>query len=392
LFFDSVQFFGTKIFFSLLKSIMKTYSPFLLMIIFAYIVRELQATTTPIIPNYNKGVRSRQYVEEVNKGLSKALKAKDFRKFNRDFKYFLAAIKEDSKRHKSQSEQQMRRKINENLRQKINEMQIELEPSLMSTNLQEADRRSLSVLKKNLKEAKRRLQEADRLRLSVLRKNLKEAKRRILSVLKNFRKFLDGSAFNALPPSDSQIDSEENDEQIVLKNFRKFLDGSAFNALPPSDSQIDSEKNYEIRKKVGNWSWGTRTYDNGDSYEGNLENGKKHGWGAQTYDNGDEYRGNWENGKRHGYGTQTYGNGDSYTGNWENGKRHGYGTETYDNGDEYRGNWENDKRHGYGTQTYDNGDEYRGNWENDKRHGWGTQTYDNGDSYEGNWKNGKRDG
>ena len=238
------------------------------MIIFASIVRELQATTPPIRPTYNKGVRSRQYVEEVNKGLSKALKQKNFGKFNSKFRKFLAEIKKNSKRQKSQSEQQMR--------QKINELQIELEPFLMSTNLQEADRRSLSV----------------------------------------------------------------------LKNFRKFLDGSAFNALPPSDSQIDSEKNYEHieqKKKVGNWSWGTRTYDNGDSYEGFWENGKRHGWGIQTYDNGDEYRGNWENDKK----------------TW--------GTQTYDNGDEYRGNWDNDKRHGWGTQTYDNGDSYRGNWENDKR-------------------------
>ena len=48
-------------------------------------MRESQATTPPIRPNYNKGVRSRQYVEKVNEELSKALEQKNFGKFNSKF-------------------------------------------------------------------------------------------------------------------------------------------------------------------------------------------------------------------------------------------------------------------------------------------------------------------
>jgi hypothetical protein len=42
--------------------------------------------------------------------------------------------------------------------------------------------------------------------------------------------------------------------------------------------------------------------DNGDSYDGNLFNGKRSGYGDMIYGNGDIYIGNWENGLFSGSG------------------------------------------------------------------------------------------
>ncbi len=48
--------------------------------------------------------------------------------------------------------------------------------------------------------------------------------------------------------------------------------------------------------------------------------------------NGDEYEGEWENGKKHGKGTYKYCNGRVYEGSFKNGKKHGFGTYTFSDG------------------------------------------------------------
>ena len=91
-----------------------------------------------------------------------------------------------------------------------------------------------------------------------------------------------------------------------------------------------------------------------------------------------------------------YSNGDKYDGEWENDKKHGQGTYTWANGDKYDGAWEDDKRHGVGTFTWANmRDEYEGGWRNGKRHGKGIMTIKLiGYSYfyPEEWENGKKKG
>jgi len=50
---------------------------------------------------------------------------------------------------------------------------------------------------------------------------------------------------------------------------------------------------YESSPKV------TRTYPNGDKYEGEWKGGKEHGQGTKTYSNGDKYEGEWNDGEYH---------------------------------------------------------------------------------------------
>ncbi|MCD8215482.1 MAG: protein kinase [Clostridiales bacterium] len=162
-------------------------------------------------------------------------------------------------------------------------------------------------------------------------------------------------------------------------------------------------------------SGGAITYNNGDVYEGETENGKRNGYGTMTYADGSVYTGQWENDLKNGKGTLVYASGDVYEGEWENNSISGYGTMTYADGDVYEGSWVNNYRsgsgtmtyaggsvydgswllngyNGYGIMTYENGEVYLGNWKDSQRSGQGTMTYKNGDIYEGEWDDNLKDG
>lgn len=70
------------------------------------------------------------------------------------------------------------------------------------------------------------------------------------------------------------------------------------------------------------------TYDNGDRYEGEFEDGKKHGQGKYDWkeknDQLDYYDGTWKNDSAEGFGSSMI-RGQFYTGEFKNGKRHGEG-------------------------------------------------------------------
>ena len=53
-------------------------------------------------------------------------------------------------------------------------------------------------------------------------------------------------------------------------------------------------------KNIHNFGYKKIVYQNGNIYEGELKNGKKHGKGIMKYKNGYIYDGDWENGYRHG--------------------------------------------------------------------------------------------
>ncbi len=52
----------------------------------------------------------------------------------------------------------------------------------------------------------------------------------------------------------------------------------------------------------------------------------RNGYGTYTYSNGDTYEGDWSNSLRHGEGTYTFSSSESkYVGTWVNGRREGMG-------------------------------------------------------------------
>ena len=127
-------------------------------------------------------------------------------------------------------------------------------------------------------------------------------------------------------------------------------------------------------------------------YEGQLnEHGQPHGRGKRFYSNA-TYEGEWQNGQKHGKGTAERADGStSYTGGFRAGKRHGKGVMTYANGDTYDGQWKNGRKDGKGTLKYHNGDVYKGEFSKGKLHGKGTFVYAAGDLIKsiGEWKKGK---
>lgn len=94
---------------------------------------------------------------------------------------------------------------------------------------------------------------------------------------------------------------------------------------------------------------------------GDCQNGE----GTKTYSNGNKYQGAFKNGKRHGQGKFKWPSGAMYDGAWVDGKREGKGQEILADGTIYVGEFKNDQKDGQGT-LYNNKTEkkvvHQGTW------------------------------
>ena len=59
-------------------------------------------------------------------------------------------------------------------------------------------------------------------------------------------------------------------------------------------------------------------------------------------------------------------NGNKYEGEWKDGKKHGQGTYTWSNGDVYEGEWKDNNPNGQGTLTFPDGTTYEGEFKENK--------------------------
>ncbi|OAF71302.1 Radial spoke head 1 [Intoshia linei] len=110
-------------------------------------------------------------------------------------------------------------------------------------------------------------------------------------------------------------------------------------------------------------------------YEGERnQKDERHGRGKAILPNGDTYEGDYENGQRNGTGIYKFKNGARYTGEWLRNKKHGTGTFAFPDGSKYEGSWSEDQRNGIGKYYYVNGDIYDGEWLNHERSGQGSYT------------------
>ncbi|MBF0436168.1 MAG: SUMF1/EgtB/PvdO family nonheme iron enzyme [Magnetococcales bacterium] len=98
--------------------------------------------------------------------------------------------------------------------------------------------------------------------------------------------------------------------------------------------------------------WVSKDYEDGVHYEGQLQNGKRHGRGIQTWPDGARYEGEFQNDKRYGHGIFTWPSKERYEGAFVDGKRQGQGVYVWPNGAKFEGNYLDGQRDGAGTFTY----------------------------------------
>jgi hypothetical protein len=119
-------------------------------------------------------------------------------------------------------------------------------------------------------------------------------------------------------------------------------------------------------------------------YEGEYQNGDRHGKGVMIYVDGSKYDGDWVV-NRHGKGVMHFSDGATYDGDYVNGSAHGIGTLHNPSGEYYRGEFETGVMQGKGTITSKQGT-YIGYFRNNLYHGYGEKTdIVTNTMYVGNW-------
>lgn len=200
-------------------------------------------------------------------------------------------------------------------------------------------------------------------------------------------------------------DQAEQDGSVFDRNFVKAVCVLGIYAGPRD----------EFQQRSGS---GKAIYANGDRYEGEFFEDKKHGSGQYTWiskgkSEADklvekEMKIHYEGGfleksidavvtaiaekfrlSRHIVaGIVEYGYSPCYHGDYVRGKRTGQGIMKNKDATLYKGEFLENKREGQGMFYYLNGDIYSGNWKADKKHGYGAYHFVGGGEYRGEWSNG----
>mmetsp|Transcript_31543 Transcript_31543/g.40551 ORF Transcript_31543/g.40551 Transcript_31543/m.40551 type:complete len:1182 (+) Transcript_31543:125-3670(+) len=134
---------------------------------------------------------------------------------------------------------------------------------------------------------------------------------------------------------------------------------------------------------------GKRIYPSGASYEGDFFRGEHHGKGVYTYPDGSVYDGSWCEKMRWGEGILKFANGDIFEGHFEYHHYHGLSKFTSKDGTIFEGDFEKGMRNGHGIEIGSDGSQYEGDWKEDKKSGLGVFEGIGEIIYDGEWGEGK---
>lgn len=116
---------------------------------------------------------------------------------------------------------------------------------------------------------------------------------------------------------------------------------------------------------------GPYKFPDGETYQGQFQDGNREGFGIQIWPDGSYYQGYWLKDKFSGYGRFIHKEGDYYEGEWKEGMANGEGKLVHIDGSEYEGKWIMDEKSGKGKQVWADGSSYEGNFMNNSINGFG---------------------
>jgi len=134
------------------------------------------------------------------------------------------------------------------------------------------------------------------------------------------------------------------------------------------------------------------TYVNGEVYEGEYVDERRHGIGEYHYLDGSIYEGEFFKNKRQGFGIVTRDDGSLYEGEWDRDFIHGEGIWRWSDGSCFMGDNIDGLRTGRGVYITAHGDVYVGEFKDNLIKGTGTFTYNDGTRYEGTFRDNLREG
>ncbi|MDB5815030.1 MAG: hypothetical protein JWN23_2147 [Rhodocyclales bacterium] len=144
--------------------------------------------------------------------------------------------------------------------------------------------------------------------------------------------------------------------------------------------------NFTLDSKTGTLSGKVRIdWDNGNSFDGTMLNGKRTGKGRFVWSNGQSYDGDWRDDVADGEAIVVFANGDRYQGQVKDGVPDGRGSKQFSNGDNYSGQFSKGIFDGEGNLQEKSGSRYVGQWKAGIKNGRGKFVWAEGQSYEGDW-------
>jgi len=136
--------------------------------------------------------------------------------------------------------------------------------------------------------------------------------------------------------------------------------------------KLTDENRYQRKDQYGEFIGHTHRFPH--------PNGHRHGFGLRVYQNGNQYEGDWVDDKRHGFGTLKFKDGPAeYAGAFVHGHRTGEGVLVHGKKSEprtwfrYDGTFLNGVFEGHGKLVIGDGRKYEGQFKAGVRHGYGTQ-------------------
>ena len=192
--------------------------------------------------------------------------------------------------------------------------------------------------------------------------------------------------------SDANKDRHNPNKEVFVSVYESRLESKPLDKISnENDNKNRRRYNGEVQNGVRH-GYGIEYFEGGSVYKGNWGNDRFEGQGTMVYNNGNEYHGNWHFGKKDGMGTMIRKNGNKYTGEWREGRREGDGEEYFAEGSVYKGQFKNNQSHGDGTYYYADGRKYIGQFAEDRIEGFGIMYYIGDEYYEGNFLKNKRNG